>query len=184
MKKSIRALSLAATAAMAATLALAPMAGAETPQTITPATASVAIAPGTSLDSLPSDGWFTFDSPAPDPQVGARAAAAAPFERWFSGEFKASLSGAKWYTSGGNISASIAASNCTPGYPSINVDLTRTVGGVVTNSWRKSLSCGGATSLNWGTHTAGTYNLYFSRKGPTSFDENTKRVEGSVTYNP
>jgi hypothetical protein len=133
------------------------------------------------LSELESDGSIT-EAPAPYRSGPANFGTFGTFEHWFSGEFRAYLDGAKWSHAGGTIKASITASNCTPGYSSINVTLIRSVGGVITKTWPVTWGCGATRSYSWGTQDAGTYQLSFSRRGPVDLDENWKRVEGSVTY--
>lgn len=142
---------------------------------------------GLRLEDLPSEGHASFltgPRTASGMTVQDVVSPQARFERWFSGEFQASLSGAKWYHNGGDIYASIDAKNCTSGYPNIRVSLVQTHAGVITGSWPVSWACaGGFLGYNWGSKVNATYHLYFSRTGPPGIDENVKRVEGWVNYN-
>lgn len=164
---------------------------------LTPAAASETSEPqASSSASIPAqsstaegDGWFEFGQRIPSRQhlqnssLNGQVGIFGAYDHWFSGEFKASVAGAKWGHAGGAVSMRLTVTNCTPGYPSIKVRLIRTVAGAMTNYWDKTVACGGPTTYSWGNHDAGTYNLYFSRSGPADHDENTKRVEGWVTYN-
>lgn len=176
MRKFIRSASVTLMALLAIGLAYAPAA------TAAPNSAGTAVLPNASTElprTLPSDGWFRFED-GPD-GFASRGSATS---RVFSGEFKASVDGSKFWHSGGVISSSTDAWGCTPGYSTVKVQLVRTVGGVVTwMSTAKSIPCaGGAVAQAWGTHTAGTYNLFFTRSGPAFSDENWKSVSGTISY--
>lgn len=146
-------------------------------------------------DKVPeSDGTFTFGGGAASLADAASTSLAADgvvspmyTRTWqFTGDFKASLQSSKFNNSNnGSISiGGVNVTNCTSGYPSINIQLIRvnSLGIITWSGANVNFPCGGSYSYNWGSQPDAGYELYFSRSGPTGIDENTKHVTGTAYY--
>lgn len=146
-------------------------------------------------DKVPSgDGSFSF-SRSGVTTLGARPALASVDSiispQWtyawnFTADFKASLDSSKFNNvNNAEIKVeSVNVTNCTSGYPTINIQLVRvnSVGVVTWHGVNASFPCGGYWNYSWGAQPNAGYQLWFSRSGPTSLDENTKHVTGTAYY--
>lgn len=103
----------------------------------------------------------------------------------YVGEFKASLTSSTFNnTAAGEIKITVTASNCSSEWPAVTMQLKKQNSATIYGNYgtQKTISCGSMKTFTYPAAPTGTYKMYFARTGPTSYDENWKKVEGTVYY--